>query len=91
MKKTIIVIMGFILLGAYAELCAKDLPSCLNPKSKEYSQSVIGGICEKCGMTFTFSGYQVDHDKSAACPYCKYKQSLKEACNRYGAAYLPEN
>ena len=90
MKKTItILVMAVVLiLGGYAELFAKDLPSCLDPKSKEYNQPVIGGICEKCGKEFTFSGYQLDHNKKAACPYCKYEQSLKEACNRYGAAYV---
>lgn len=83
--------VAFLLLGGYAELFAKDLPSCLDPGSKEYRQAVIGGTCEKCGKTFTFSGHQLNNDKKAACPYCKHEQSLKEACNRYGAAYLPEN
>lgn len=91
MEKIILVVMVFFLLSGCVELFAKDLPSCLNPESKEYRAMVIGGTCEECGKTFTFSGYQLDHDKNAACPYCKHEQSLKGACNRYGAAYLPEN
>ena len=79
----------FLLLGGCTELFAKDIPSCLNPASSAYRQPVIGGICEKCGKTFTFSGYQLDNDKWAACPYCKYEQNLKEACNRYGETRLP--
>ena len=89
MKKTIIAMMACLLLGGYTELFAKDLPSCLDPESKEYSRPAIGGLCEKCGKTFTFSGYQLDHGKRAPCPYCKHEQSLKDACNRYGEAYLP--
>jgi len=90
MKKTIgiIVLALAFLLGGYAGLFAEDLPSCLNPENKEYHKPVIGGLCEKCGKTFTFSGDQLDHEKMGACPYCKHEQNLKEACNRYGIAHL---
>lgn len=88
MKKTIIVMVVFLLLCGYTGLFAKDLPSYLNPKSSMYRKALIGGICEKCGRTFTFSGYQLDNNKVGACPYCKHEQSLKEACNRYGKADL---
>lgn len=90
MKRTIIAVMACLLLGGYTELFAKDLPSCLDPESKEYSQPAIGGLCEKCGKTFTFSGDQLNNKKIGNCPYCKCEQSLKDACNRYGAAYLPK-
>ncbi len=92
MKKviTILVMATVFILGGYAELFAKDLPSCLDPASKVYNQPAIGGICEKCGKTFTFSGYQLNTEKSGTCPYCKHEQNLKEACNRYGEANSPD-
>ena len=91
-KATAILVMAAVLiLGGYTALFAKDVPSCLDPASRAYREPAIGGICEKCGKTFTFSGYQLDHDKTGTCPYCKHEQSLKDACNRYGEAYLPKN
>ena len=93
MKKTItiLVMAAVLVLGGCAELFAKDLPSCLDPENKEYNKPVIGGICENCGKQFTFSGYQLDNNKTAACPYCKHVQNLKDACNRYGEAHLLKN
>ena len=88
---TILVMAAVLILGGCAALFAKDVPACLDPANRAYRDPVIGGICEKCGKAFTFSGYQLDHDKIGTCPYCKHEQGLKDACNRYGEAYLPKN
>ena len=86
---TALIIGAFLILIGHDELSAKGPPACLNPARKAYKQPVIGGICEKCGKTFTFSGHQLDNEKSGTCPYCKHEQNLKEACNRYGEANSP--
>lgn len=89
MKKSIIVIVAVLFLGGYVGIFAQDIPSCLDPQSKDYQKPLIGGMCGKCGKTFTFSGYQLNINKIGNCPYCKYEQSLKDACNRYGEANMP--
>jgi len=91
MKKTIAyMVVVFFLLGGCSYLFAEDLPSCLDPKSADYNKPVIGGMCDKCGKTFTFSGAQLNSGKMGTCPYCRQSQNLKEACNRYGSAFAPK-
>ena len=93
MKKaaTILIMAALLVLGGHSELFARKLPACLNPESAEYNQPAIGGICGKCGNIFTFSGYQLEHNRRAACPYCGHKQDLKDACNRYSKVLLSED
>ena len=89
MKKAIIAaVVCFLFCGATIGFAETSKPPYLNPQKKAYYKPMIGGMCKKCDNVFTFSGYQLENEKTAKCPYCKHEQNLEEACNRYGETMM---
>jgi hypothetical protein len=54
-----------------------------NPNSAGYYEQGLGGLCEKCGRQFVFSGYQLDTLENITCLYCGHAQNIQMAANRY--------
>jgi len=75
----IIVIIFVICLGS----CAMPTSYYTNPNSAGYHQQGLGGICERCGNQFQFSGAQLNNLTNITCPYCNHSGDLQQAAARW--------
>lgn len=68
---------------AFCNSCSMPTSYYTSPNSPGYHQQGLGGICEKCGRQFLFSGYQLHHITTITCAYCKHPQNVHDASQRW--------
>lgn len=80
MRRTLILIVMALFLSI---ACSMPTSYYTNPNSGGYHQQKLGGICEKCGKMFLFSGHQLHHLTNVRCAYCNHSQNVRAASERW--------